>query len=97
MKFNSMNSSCYKPSSKLSEGRRSQSNTSRKPHVEGEVVEKEKYELTKLYLEVELSDIQERYLQMSLKYAEFEAQREELVMKLKGVKSNKRSFSNPSN
>lgn len=58
---------------------------------------KEKYERTKSTLEAELSDIRERYLQMSLKYAEVEAQREELVMKLKGVKSIRRWSSNPSN
>ncbi|KAK8685542.1 hypothetical protein V6N13_041542 [Hibiscus sabdariffa] len=97
MKFYSMNSSCYESSSMLSKGQISQSNTSRKPSIEGEVVEKEKYERTKSYLEVELSDIREQYLQMSLKYAEVQAQREELVMKLKGVKSIKMWFSNPSN
>nr|KJB36466.1 hypothetical protein B456_006G160300 [Gossypium raimondii] len=84
-------------SSRLSEGRRSQSNTPRKSSIEGEVVAKEKYERTKSTLEAELSDIRERYLQMSLKYAEVEAQREELVMKLKGVKSIRRFFLNPSN
>ncbi|KAE8666131.1 Cytochrome P450 superfamily protein isoform 1 [Hibiscus syriacus] len=68
---------------RLSEGRRSQSNTPRKSSVETEVIAKEKYERTKSSLEAELSDIRERYLQMSLKYAEVEAQREELVMKLK--------------
>ncbi|KAE8666268.1 F-box and Leucine Rich Repeat domains containing protein, putative isoform 2 [Hibiscus syriacus] len=83
---------------RLSEGRRSQSNTSRKSTVETEVVAKEKYERTKTSLEAELSDIRERYLQMSLKYAEVEAQREELVMKLRGVKSIRRWFSsNPPN
>ncbi|XP_071729115.1 uncharacterized protein [Rutidosis leptorrhynchoides] len=35
-------------------------------------------------LEAELNELQERYLNMSLKYAEVEAQREELVLKLKG-------------
>ncbi|KAI3517188.1 hypothetical protein L1887_16399 [Cichorium endivia] len=34
-------------------------------------------------LEAELNELQERYLNMSLKYAEVEAQREELVLKLK--------------
>ncbi|XP_076887107.1 uncharacterized protein LOC143537166 isoform X2 [Bidens hawaiensis] len=34
-------------------------------------------------LERELSELQERYLNMSLKYAEVEAQREELVLKMK--------------
>ncbi|GLT89859.1 hypothetical protein SLE2022_078230 [Rubroshorea leprosula] len=47
-------------------------------------------------LEAELRDIQQRYLEMSLKYAEVECQREELVMKLKGNK-NVRWFSSPSN
>lgn len=40
-------------------------------------------------LEAELIDIRERYFHMSLKYAEVEAEREELVMKLKVVKSKK--------
>ncbi|OMO84031.1 Prefoldin [Corchorus olitorius] len=82
---------------KLPEGRRSQSNTPRKSSFEGEVVAKEKYERTKSSLEAELKDIRERYLHMSLKYAEVEAQREELVMKLKGVKNIRRWFSNPTN
>lgn len=34
-------------------------------------------------LETELKELQERYLHMSLKYAEVEAEREELVIKLK--------------
>ncbi|MBA0650988.1 hypothetical protein Goklo_018361 [Gossypium klotzschianum] len=99
VRFNTMTFSSYmsSSSSRLSEGRRSQSNTPRKSSIEGEVVAKEKYERTKSTLEAELSDIRERYLQMSLKYAEVEAQREELVMKLKGVKSIRRWFSNPSN
>ncbi|KAH7854858.1 hypothetical protein Vadar_018473 [Vaccinium darrowii] len=41
-------------------------------------------------LEAELREIRERYLEMSLKYAEVEAQREQLVMKLKTVNSGKR-------
>ncbi|KAK4404003.1 hypothetical protein Sango_0768900 [Sesamum angolense] len=36
-------------------------------------------------LEAELQEIRERYLQISLKYAEVEAQREQLVMKLKAL------------
>lgn len=36
-------------------------------------------------LEAELIEIRERYLHMSLKYAEVEAQREQLVMKLKAT------------
>lgn len=52
-----------------------------------------RFEHTKALLEAELKDIRERYFQMSLKYAEVEAQREDLVMKLKAVKSGKRWFS----
>ncbi|KAA8516614.1 hypothetical protein F0562_016880 [Nyssa sinensis] len=65
----------------------------RKSTAEGEVVAKERYERTKSSLETELRDIRERYLHMSLKYAEVEAQREDLVMKLKAVKNGKRWFS----
>ena len=43
-------------------------------------------------LEAELKDIRERYLQMSLQYAEVEAEREELVMKLNSTKKEKRWF-----
>ena len=35
------------------------------------------------FLELELQDLREQYFQMSLKYAEVEAQRAELVLKLK--------------
>lgn len=45
------------------------------------------------FLEVELRDLRERYFQMSLKYAEVEAQREELVLKLKSVKNRRSWFS----
>ncbi|KAI3793493.1 hypothetical protein L1987_36112 [Smallanthus sonchifolius] len=44
-------------------------------------------------LETELKELRERYLHMSLKYAEVEAQREELVLKLKAVKPGKSWFS----
>lgn len=44
-------------------------------------------------LETELKEMRERYLQMSLRYAEVEAQREDLVMKLKSTKKDKRWFS----
>ncbi|XP_039137404.1 myosin-3-like [Dioscorea cayenensis subsp. rotundata] len=43
-------------------------------------------------LEAELKDMQERYLNMSLKFAEVEAQREQLVMKLKSTNKEKRWF-----
>uniref|UniRef100_A0A1D1Y5T4 Myosin-11 n=1 Tax=Anthurium amnicola TaxID=1678845 RepID=A0A1D1Y5T4_9ARAE len=45
-----------------------------------------------MLLEAELKDMRERYSQMSLKFAEVEGQREELVMKLKSVKKEKRWF-----
>ncbi|KAK7277451.1 hypothetical protein RJT34_22464 [Clitoria ternatea] len=54
-----------------------------------ELVTKERFESTKSMLEAELRDIQERYFHMSLKYAEVEAEREELVMKLKMAKNRK--------
>ncbi|XP_020587625.1 major antigen-like isoform X2 [Phalaenopsis equestris] len=44
-------------------------------------------------LETELKEMRERYLHMSLQYAEVEAQREELVMQLKSVKKEKKWFS----
>ncbi|PON56159.1 RPG related protein [Parasponia andersonii] len=77
----------------LSEGQNGHADALRKSTPEGEVVSKEKFEHTKSSLEAELRDIRERYLDMSLKYAEVEAQREELVMKLKTAKSGKRWFS----
>lgn len=60
---------------------------------EGEVVSKEKFECTRSSLESELVELRERYSQMSLRYAEVEAQREELVMKLKAARSTRRWFS----
>ncbi|KAH7511670.1 hypothetical protein JRO89_XSUnG0180100 [Xanthoceras sorbifolium] len=78
----------------LSEGRNNNHHAkARKSKGEGEVVTKERFERTKSSLETELRDIRERYLQMSLKYAEVEAQREELVMKLKIAKNGKRWYS----
>ncbi|XP_030453698.1 uncharacterized protein LOC115675243 [Syzygium oleosum] len=65
----------------------------RKETPEGEIVMRKKFERTKSRLESELRDIRDRYLHMSLKYAEVEAQREELVMKLKASQSAKRWFS----
>ncbi|KAG6500903.1 putative uncharacterized protein MYH16 isoform X1 [Zingiber officinale] len=44
-------------------------------------------------LETELKEMRERYLHISLQYAQVEAQREELVMQLKSVKREKRWFS----
>ncbi|KAL3839723.1 hypothetical protein ACJIZ3_024314 [Penstemon smallii] len=59
---------------------------------DGKVVAREKYERTKSSFETELRDLRDRYLKMSLKYAEVEAQREDLVMKLKASRSGKRWF-----
>ncbi|CAA3008446.1 Hypothetical predicted protein [Olea europaea subsp. europaea] len=67
--------------------------TSKQSTVSGDVVTRQRYERTKSSLETELRDLRERYLQMSLKYAEVEAQREDLVMKLKANKGGKRWFS----
>ncbi|KAK6271079.1 hypothetical protein POUND7_008177 [Theobroma cacao] len=44
-------------------------------------------------LETELKELRERYFQMSLKYAEVEDQREQLVMQLKAASGRKRWFS----
>ncbi|KAI9122346.1 hypothetical protein K1719_007035 [Acacia pycnantha] len=74
----------------LSKGQNNQANVPVKSVAGGEVVTREKFERTKSMLEAELRDIQERYLNMSLKYAEVEAQREELVMKLRVAKKNKK-------
>lgn len=57
------------------------------------VVPRERYERTKSSLETELRDLRERYFHMSLRFAEVEAQREDLVMKLKTMKTGKRWFS----
>ncbi|PHU06312.1 Purine-uracil permease NCS1 [Capsicum chinense] len=73
------------------EERRGNSPTSKKLDADSEMVKR--FEQTKSLLEAELKDLRERYFQMSLKYAEVEAQREDLVMKLKAVKSGKRWFS----
>ncbi|XP_057469095.1 uncharacterized protein LOC130758260 [Actinidia eriantha] len=76
-----------------SEGRNNHSATLRKTTAEGEVVAKERYERTKSSLETELRDLRERYSQMSLRYAEVEAEREDLVMHLKASKNGKKWFS----
>ncbi|KAL8039602.1 hypothetical protein ABFX02_10G046800 [Erythranthe guttata] len=51
-----------------------------------------RYERTKSSFETELRELRERYLEMSLKYAEVETQREDLVMQLKAARSGKRWF-----
>ncbi|XP_021830760.1 intracellular protein transport protein USO1-like [Prunus avium] len=77
----------------LSEARHNHSETRRNSKAEAEKAAKERYERSRSSLETELKDIRERYLHMSLRYAEVEAQREELVMKLKAAKGGKRWFS----
>ncbi|XP_073289448.1 uncharacterized protein [Primulina huaijiensis] len=67
--------------------------SSKKPAGDGGTGTRQKYERTKSSLETELRDLRERYLTMSLKYAEVEAQRENLVMKLKVTNSANRWFS----
>ncbi|CAN1307046.1 hypothetical protein LINPERPRIM_LOCUS26968 [Linum perenne] len=59
----------------------------RKPLIKLESIHKESNDYGDSSLERELRDIRERYLQMSLKYAEVEAQREQLVMKLRSSSS----------
>lgn len=73
-----------------SKGRNSLSSVHGKSKVEGEVVTKEKFEKTKSSLEMELKDLRDRYLEMSLKYAEVEAERGDLVMQLKTNSERKR-------
>ncbi|GJU54390.1 hypothetical protein Tco_1228104 [Tanacetum coccineum] len=62
------------------EGRNSLSSAPGKPKAENEAVTKDRFERTKSSLETELKDLRDRYLEMSLKYAEVEAEREDLVM-----------------
>ncbi|KAF8396495.1 hypothetical protein HHK36_018118 [Tetracentron sinense] len=77
----------------LSEEQNGHADAPKKLTSEGEVKRKEGYGRNTSSLEAELRDIRERYLDMSLRYAEVEAQREELVMKLKTVQGKKRWFS----
>lgn len=53
---------------------------------------KEKNESIISAQEAELRDIRERYFHISLKYAEVEHEREELVMKLKAAKNGGRRW-----
>ncbi|KAL2514310.1 myosin heavy chain [Forsythia ovata] len=75
----------------MSMGQNNHTTASKQSEVSGEVVTRQSNERTKSSLETELRDLRERYLQMSLKYAEVEAQREDLVMKLKETKGGKRN------
>lgn len=61
--------------------------------IEDGVANKEGYEHKVSYLEAELRDLRERYLQMSIKYAEVEDQKEQLVLKLKAGKNRRSWFS----
>ncbi|KAJ0787907.1 hypothetical protein HanPI659440_Chr05g0185621 [Helianthus annuus] len=58
-----------------------------KSKAEGEVVTKELFEKTKSSLETELKDLHERDLEMSPKYAQVEAEKGDLVMRLKTLQS----------
>ncbi|XP_047316543.1 girdin-like [Impatiens glandulifera] len=53
---------------------------------------KDRFERSKSSLEAELKDLRDRYLHMSLQYAEVESQREGLVMELKAAKTGKKWF-----
>ncbi|XP_031265219.1 myosin-11-like [Pistacia vera] len=55
-------------------------------------VKKNGHDLKAASLEAELKDLRERYFQMSLKYAEVEAEREQLVMKLKAGNGRRKWF-----
>ncbi|CAK7325355.1 unnamed protein product [Dovyalis caffra] len=60
---------------------------------EDELVKGDKYEGKISSLQTELKDLQERYFDISLKYAEVEAERQKLVLKLKTVNTGRRWFS----
>ena len=75
----------------FSDGLHSHSGGPRKSVSGIEVAANERYERTKSSLETEIVDLRDRYFQMSLQYAEVEAQREDLVMKLKASTNGKRS------
>ncbi|GMH13288.1 hypothetical protein Nepgr_015129 [Nepenthes gracilis] len=76
----------------LSEERTSDSGT---PHISSNenAADEKRHESNMSVLEIELRDLRERYFQMSLKYAEVEAQREELVIKMKSMSNKRRWFS----
>ncbi|CAK9161158.1 unnamed protein product [Ilex paraguariensis] len=70
----------------LSQRQNSESDAPKKLEAQEKETNKEEDKQKESFLEAELREIQERYLHMSLKYAEVEAQREQLVMKLKTIK-----------
>ncbi|XP_043700946.1 centrosome-associated protein CEP250-like isoform X2 [Telopea speciosissima] len=77
----------------LSEGENGHSDAPKQLRDEIEILKKEGYEQKASLLEAELKEIRERYFHMSIRYAEVEAQREELVVELKTVKNGRRWFS----
>ncbi|XP_011031590.1 PREDICTED: centrosome-associated protein CEP250-like isoform X1 [Populus euphratica] len=68
-------------------------NAPKKLMDEDVVVEGDGYDGKISSLQTELKDLQERYFDMSLKYAEVEAERAKLVLKLKPVNNRRRWFS----
>ncbi|XP_059666011.1 uncharacterized protein LOC132311882 isoform X2 [Cornus florida] len=77
----------------MSEKKISSSDAPEKLKLEDKAINRKGNEEKTALLEAELREIRERYSHISLKYAEVEAQREELVMKLKVVNSGRRWFS----
>ncbi|XP_068645929.1 uncharacterized protein [Aristolochia californica] len=75
----------------LSENQNAHGNALNKSLYE-EDVRNNGFENKDLSLEAELRDLRERYFHMSLKFAEVEAQREDLVMKVKSLKGGTRWF-----
>ncbi|XP_057980247.1 uncharacterized protein LOC131166039 [Malania oleifera] len=76
----------------LSEGKNSDLDAPKSLPVSDDAARKKGSEHKESSLEEELRDIRERYFRMSLKYAEVEAQREDLVMKLKEVNNGRSWF-----
>ncbi|KAJ4977944.1 hypothetical protein NE237_008724 [Protea cynaroides] len=77
----------------LSEEQNGHSDNPKQLTAEIEILKREGYEEKASLLEAELKEIRERYFHMSLRYAEVEAKREELVSELKTVKNGRRWFS----
>ncbi|XP_024514750.1 plectin [Selaginella moellendorffii] len=57
--------------------------------VEGIIANLVSFKKQTLFLEAELKEMQERYLSMSMRYAEIQSEREELVMTVKALRSSK--------
>uniref|UniRef100_A0A2P2ILH6 Uncharacterized protein n=1 Tax=Rhizophora mucronata TaxID=61149 RepID=A0A2P2ILH6_RHIMU len=75
----------------LSQGRKDHSSVPRNL-MDEDKLHKGDEDLHQASLLEELKDLREQYLHMSLKYAEVEAEREQLVLKLKSVGNGRRSF-----